>query len=848
MKRLALLLVFVFGLIASSVRAEEEISFDFFYDALAPMGEWAEVDGYGYVWHPADVDADWAPYTDGYWSYTDAGWTWVSYEDWGGITYHYGRWVLLDDYGWCWVPQYEWGPAWVSWRQSEDYVGWAPLPPEAAWEPEVGIGTWVDTSYDIGPGYFSFCHVRDFGAPVLRHVIVSRARNVTICYETRNITRISYNSDFGCVFNGGFDYDYILPRCERPIPALRLVFNTTNVFIRGDRHRIFLNGPRGNALVVGHPRRAEKDFEHFSHRDLVKKTFDKSRVSRGWNRKDKEQEAVGARLQAKMREETKGVTRQNSPVRPIRQAALTKALPEKVDFKARPVALQKVAEREKPGNTGIVPNGPRRGGVAVEDDPRDAQNGRGNRPDVVNKKPGTNENVPENGNPRVRPGTDRDGDGRSDGPGRGPGRVVVKPDGAPENPNRPDTAVTPVNPNTPKNDNPRVRPGTDRDGDGRSDGPGRGPGRVVVKPDSTPENPNRPDTAVTPANPNTPKNDNPRVRPGADRDGDGRSDGPGRGPGRVVVKPDSTPENPNRPDTAVTPTNPNTPGRRTPNAEKPGRETPAVRPGGPRGADADVEPANDNRERNRLIKERETQRDAAEAQRRAAEQAEAARKNGADDAARAAATRKQQQDEAARKNAENASEAQRRQAEARDQAADAAKARSAEMQRQQADAARQRAAETNKERAAEAQRKQQDSARQQQDAARERAAQANKERAAEMQRQQQDAARERAADANRERAAAAQKAQQDAARERAEAQREQQQNAARDRAAAAQRAQQDAARERAADAARERAEAQRAQQAEAGQRAAAAAQAEARQRAAEAAKQKDDDDKKNRRR
>jgi hypothetical protein len=48
-----------------------------------------------------------APYSDGYWAYTDAGWTWVSSET-GGIVYHYGRWAVEDE-GWCWTPDYEWG-------------------------------------------------------------------------------------------------------------------------------------------------------------------------------------------------------------------------------------------------------------------------------------------------------------------------------------------------------------------------------------------------------------------------------------------------------------------------------------------------------------------------------------------------------------------------------------------------------------------------------------------------------------------------------------------------------------------------------------------------------------------
>ena len=76
-------------------------------------------------------DANWRPYMDGYWAYTDVGYTWISYEDFGWATYHYGRWAKLADYGWVWFPgtDLEWGPAWVSWRYGTGVVGWAPLPP-----------------------------------------------------------------------------------------------------------------------------------------------------------------------------------------------------------------------------------------------------------------------------------------------------------------------------------------------------------------------------------------------------------------------------------------------------------------------------------------------------------------------------------------------------------------------------------------------------------------------------------------------------------------------------------------------------------------------------------------------
>ena len=95
----------------------QDVSVDFFYNNING-GSWVEVGNYGYCWQPdvAVSDTSWRPYADGYWAYTDLGWTWVSYEDWGWATYHYGRWVRLSDHGWVWVPGYRWGPAWVSWR------------------------------------------------------------------------------------------------------------------------------------------------------------------------------------------------------------------------------------------------------------------------------------------------------------------------------------------------------------------------------------------------------------------------------------------------------------------------------------------------------------------------------------------------------------------------------------------------------------------------------------------------------------------------------------------------------------------------------------------------------------
>jgi len=134
------------------------VSFDTFRDGLAPYGEWVTVGGYGRVWRPLQVAAGWRPYYYGRWEWTDEGWLWVSDESWGWATYHYGRWAADPAFGWVWVPGYQWAPAWVSWRYSPEYIGWAPLAP--------GLSIYV-SSYPTSYAWWNFvpCH-RFVGVPV----------------------------------------------------------------------------------------------------------------------------------------------------------------------------------------------------------------------------------------------------------------------------------------------------------------------------------------------------------------------------------------------------------------------------------------------------------------------------------------------------------------------------------------------------------------------------------------------------------------------------------------------------------------------------------------------------------
>ena len=317
---LALLLGFCLALLAPThARADQEVTFDYFYDALAPYGTWVEVEGYGPCWSPANVDADWAPYTEGEWVYTDAGWTWDGDEEFAGIVYHYGRWIQAGSLGWCWVPGYDWAPAWVSWRDNDEYIGWAPLPPEAAWEPEQGVGIWVDEVYGIGPSFYSFCHHRDFGERHLRSVLMARTWNTAIIVQTVNITYITYTRSSHAVFCGGPGYDRACRFSNRRIPALQLT-HRGDFDLHGEHGHTLL--PRGqivgNTLTVVSPRIVPSP-GNTAHPPKAVKVISQSQVQHGWTGKGASGDLDSVRRN--IHEQAQGRSPKTDPVKPIAQKA-----------------------------------------------------------------------------------------------------------------------------------------------------------------------------------------------------------------------------------------------------------------------------------------------------------------------------------------------------------------------------------------------------------------------------------------------------------------------------------------------------------------------------------------------
>lgn len=157
------------------------VSFQVFYDGLAPYGDWVSDPTYGYIWIPY-VDAGFQPYrTNGYWVNSRFGNTWVSLYDWGWAPFHYGRWLYDDFYGWAWVPGYEWGPAWVEWRTGGGYYGWAPLMPRVGVHVSIGFPT----------NYWVFVPRRRLLARNIYNYYLP-PRNVTVVYNKTTVINNTY--------------------------------------------------------------------------------------------------------------------------------------------------------------------------------------------------------------------------------------------------------------------------------------------------------------------------------------------------------------------------------------------------------------------------------------------------------------------------------------------------------------------------------------------------------------------------------------------------------------------------------------------------------------------------------
>jgi hypothetical protein len=216
-----------------------------FEEALTPYGTWVLIGGVRY-WQPgvAANNPGWTPYmSNGHWEYTDCGWAWVSNYPWGWAPFHYGRWMRHSVYGWVWWPDVTWGPAWVRWRDSDDFCGWAPLPPYTVFVPNHGLffhGRFVDDDFDFGlvTDDFYFVPVEFFcDMQIWKHRVTYRERHRL--YRNTVVVRNNFRVDNQRIVNHG--------------PSVEIVARAAKISIRPmviETHDVGRPGPSFKGTVV----------------------------------------------------------------------------------------------------------------------------------------------------------------------------------------------------------------------------------------------------------------------------------------------------------------------------------------------------------------------------------------------------------------------------------------------------------------------------------------------------------------------------------------------------------------------------------------------------------------------
>ena len=187
-----------------------------FYSALAPYGSWMYTSDLGWCWQPsvAVYQSSWRPYGDrGRWLYSDVGWYWQSDYSWGWAPFHYGRWTQHNRHGWLWTPDSLWAPAWVSWRYTDGYCGWAPLPHYASYRHGDGFyygGSRVSVGFEFGLsfGHFTFIAADRFCDPNPHSFYLPATRVQTVYKQTTVINNYTINNS-NVVINQGIPANHI---------------------------------------------------------------------------------------------------------------------------------------------------------------------------------------------------------------------------------------------------------------------------------------------------------------------------------------------------------------------------------------------------------------------------------------------------------------------------------------------------------------------------------------------------------------------------------------------------------------------------------------------------------------
>jgi len=248
----------------SAAPPPSQVTYNNFYSSMSPYGTWVEVEGYGRCWQPTAVvvNPSWQPYMNsGRWVYTDYGWYWASDYSWGWAPFHYGRWFQHCRLGWCWYPDTVWGPSWVSWRYTDAYCGWAPLPPCAWYSPGIGLTYWgshvgVGFTFGLTAGCYSYVSWNHFNAHHPCDYAVPYGHRQQIYNQSVAATRVSGTRNN--VFNHGIPVEHVERATGSSVNRVAIHEVSTP---RGGNVRLERLSSDGRSMTVYRPRVPEGNRE-----------------------------------------------------------------------------------------------------------------------------------------------------------------------------------------------------------------------------------------------------------------------------------------------------------------------------------------------------------------------------------------------------------------------------------------------------------------------------------------------------------------------------------------------------------------------------------------------------------
>jgi hypothetical protein len=317
----------------------------YFYDHLSPHGIWVSYRPYGYVWIPRDVPYGWRPYTRGHWVWTDYGWMWRSRIIWGWAPFHYGRWDWNRDLGWFWVPGTVWGPGWVTWRSSNMYIGWAPLPPGVPFVVGVGVRR---TAFTIPASHWVFVDGNYFLDTNLHLHVYPYERNRTIIRYTVHKTNIYVRNNR--VVNEGIGIDRVRRITKKQISKYELKDGNKAEVRRIGAGQLEVYRPKIRKSATAKPktvvRKDEAKARISGGRTVIRKTAkERSAAERERNLRDAQEREVRILERSQQREKKE----LEQKLEEERKAARTSAVKKRVEreHKEKVIQLQKSHAEEK---------------------------------------------------------------------------------------------------------------------------------------------------------------------------------------------------------------------------------------------------------------------------------------------------------------------------------------------------------------------------------------------------------------------------------------------------------------------------------------------------------------------